>query len=1321
MPRKRNPGGRRRATILLMVVSLLALLFVIVTGYLSLSLYERQTFQRVQRGNVVDRALDSIERLVLSKIGQSLKGSAGTLGGDPKVIVESIPGAPSHGWLASPEPIRDMAVLPSAYNNPSDPNYFSTLPALTSTLPHWLDSYRYVSTSWLDGYSEIPRFVRQLMLEYPTDLNAMFEDVPGSNNPTQQDITRNTLMCFGDADADGFPDTFLPGVARAVDIANEVAGTPVRTPRKERDLLNPNNLSPFQTSAIPGAGTNGRLQELWRAYEELRRFDVAIRVIPHGGMVTLAAPTSAKWNREFVAGMFNHLRRDGQKLGAGANWDDFFDEISNASSAIEGTLRRRGGLLPAYYDSTSQNMQGDRRLPPILRYLEKTWPATFDFSVPVGGDTPAFPSWQRFNLAESNNLGFWRYFRAVWADPKGYNLSVPPADPNSIVHYDRRRWLTTVNNSDDVARKQGADFDPGGALLTTRRGDAKFYLGDLQAAFNPTTGAFLGGPGQAGRRVLIELKKYFTDMLSGHNFAASKSPSDPNQPMTDPNVQAWMLAVNTLQFAAPRRTDGQIDQVYYDDNGSDGAAFPGVFPAGYVPTQRRYAGYAPQPFITQLIAFNGEDDPNEPEKIALLVELYNPNDRDPQFKGTPGDRFALRLDQFAITVNDPNPNLNPTALRILQTNGVNVNLVVPPGAAPDRLPGREFLSFAVHNNDNVFFETPPLMPTNGQGVGYINDVNVQRVSGTPDKITVRLWRRGLVGVPNPVWYQVDVQELSLQGAPNNAQWWAYTHRDTTADHYFGNDDPANPALGRAARWRMAVAFDTNDGSNYKYNVVTSQPGPLGIQFIRETVNQPGPTAGGAAAPTPGVGDSPWTPAVPMPLMNAGATPDLTIHGVKRPRSFPTVGFMLFVPRFAHTEALPGAPAGVNGPLTVWTRAQYNNLASSQQNAAYANLGHMPILDNKQPAKPKTDSYFAKENAGQLPWGLLVFDYFTTHDPNVADPTKIPGRIDINSAPWYVLAGLPVIGPNPPSYNAPLVAASAGFAPAAPAFWSPTTGILFGTNCDPALVQLPSNAPPPPTYTQGGDGPVRARFIGSDPGAFGQFGYRGRFPNQPNGGLVHWDAAPLADSKVGWYRLGPWLAQAAAAYRDRVQIFSSADASQQPWGAYVYSHARNDLSNSDPDLGEYRDESRYGEIRRAKSTPTDKHRGFVSLGELLNVAGFDGTTATDMQFAMSNGLSPSALTSVEQGDFIKSVSLMALLDTHFLTTRSNTYTVYVSIMDRENPQSSVRSQLTVDRSNLLPGVVQTAAPTGKFVTTDGEGLPDVITSKRIGYYNARYDD
>ena len=222
-----------------------------------------------------------------------------------------------------------------------------------------------------------------------------------------------------------------------------------------------------------------------------------------------------------------------------------------------------------------------------------------------------------------------------------------------------------------------------------------------------------------------------------------------------------------------------------------------------------------------------------------------------------------------------------------------------------------------------------------------------------------------------------------------------------------------------------------------------------------------------------------------------------------------------------------------------------------------------------------------------------------------------------------------------------------------------------------------------------------------------------------------------DAQAGWFRVGPQLAQAAAGYRDRIRNVAA---------QYPYTLLRGADMRNDPMAPTYHYRAElpgdsmfpgyaYGPIRRASGA-----RGFVSLGELVNVYGFD-SPVLDMSvqpppfvyWPLGRSITQ---TYVGPPDFFKAVSRMALLDTHFLTTRSNTFTVYVSVMDRENPQASIRSQLTVDRSNLLPKlatdrygrpiVQKSGSDAWAPVIVNNDGLPEIVAQRQIGYYNTQFD-
>ncbi|MCH7526174.1 MAG: hypothetical protein IID39_01935, partial [Planctomycetes bacterium] len=123
-------------------------------------------------------------------------------------------------------------------------------------------------------------------------------------------------------------------------------------------------------------------------------------------------------------------------------------------------------------------------------------------------------------------------------------------------------------------------------------------------------------------------------------------------------------------------------------------------------------------------------------------------------------------------------------------------------------------------------------------------------------------------------------------------------------------------------------------------------------------------------------------------------------------AFSTTGSLLLLSRYANTTSAAFTSALLAG------KDQIDN-------------GRIPIFDQSQlahdPTAPGADPN--DPFALYIPWGQLVFDYFTAlplgneYDPMVPSdmtPTidqgglRVHGRIDINSAPWSVLAGLPMI-------------------------------------------------------------------------------------------------------------------------------------------------------------------------------------------------------------------------------------------------------------------------------------------------------------------------
>jgi hypothetical protein len=1005
-------------------------------------------------------------------------------------------------------------------------------------------------------------------------------------------------------------------------------------------------------------------------------------------------------------------------------------------------------------------------------------------------------------------------------------------------NYDLRHLTTTSSTSDELARKQSSkEPSPLQSIIPrfeTYRGELKFYLGEIQRAF-AADGAGAGGfryVGATGRQLVQRMMPLFYDLLASHADTGGNMPRwgsalDGPPPSGEPTgtesvvnqrEQAVMLALNAIAFAAPRD--------------SETSATPGwIDPAVYGPVQLTaggaeytFAGYAPQPFITEVLAHNNHTldpadvaalegiigtftdttDPAQAETqlrdafnallpsdqpIAVAIELYNPND---PAAGAVIDPFALHNGQFGISIKG-----------VRDTSGIESESPIYPlyspavfedpfGPSAARFPGRTFQTFAVtaQTNNAIF-----------NGVASKKAMAFDFALPQPDTdkdITVRLWRRGkgLDGVPFTAddappatsatpgaWHVVDQMELKLpvptlsdvldnnndfngDGDVTPDEWdiaagsdyWSSAFRDTSVARYMGDSPGDNPFLDVAekdmfgdaagtigrARWGMAADLTYDTDKHYT--------GTLGTQTLGNASWREGGSAGVVDPDLPiSPPNSPprFGPITPLMTMNAGAAATLPIFDPAaapettdlRPASYPTVGFMLFTPRFAHVRIDNGGGAVSEWPMSRTLGEQWRvdrSLMSSPSGTLLrgaaklglypADFGHMPIFDNTGDVKP--GSYF--DAVGAVPWGLLVFDYFTTINPEApgVDPLAVSGRINVNTAPWTLLANLPLLGPvgaTAATAELPIRTRGAahvlttGVAPLAadpaPSFWDPQVGVLVGEHtADDGVTKIP-------------------RFFGVEAVAV-QNSQKGR-PKAPVTGNVRW-------------RLGNWLAQSAAAYRDGVQYLPDTGAVAD-YGVYADSQARGggkylDAGGAVSDVTAYRP-TFYGTTGGVRGAPASSAAtaqptefGFVTVGELLNVKGFDSTLPGNLPGGLA--ASTATTTTLGQGDFVKAVSLVALLDTQWLTTRSNTFTVYTSVIDRQAPQKSVRAQVTVDRSSILPrleyahldagGNVNQIYPLVPVTIMTGNGdrrplradndyaKPRILSEQRGSYVNARFE-
>ncbi|NOT00318.1 MAG: hypothetical protein HOP29_06785 [Phycisphaerales bacterium] len=134
-------------------------------------------------------------------------------------------------------------------------------------------------------------------------------------------------------------------------------------------------------------------------------------------------------------------------------------------------------------------------------------------------------------------------------------------------------------------------------------------------------------------------------------------------------------------------------------------------------------------------------------------------------------------------------------------------------------------------------------------------------------------------------------------------------------------------------------------------------------------------------------------------------------------AFPTTGSLLLLCRHANMEyddTVLGDPEQ-NKPFTADLVAEADQIDN----------GRMPVFDSNVNQRAQVSAQFNGDPlALDIPWGQLVFDYFTAlprknpaRMPNDMKPLidmdglRVHGRVDLNSAPWTVLRGAPFVPMN----------------------------------------------------------------------------------------------------------------------------------------------------------------------------------------------------------------------------------------------------------------------------------------------------------------------
>lgn len=1357
--------ARRRAVILLIVVGMLAMLFITLTAFIQIARFDRETLNLATsndtgvslQGVISDKVVDQVAAATINSLTHA-----------------DIPGAPGNEWLASPNPIRMAPGAPplqryAIHSNSDDPAWrvagngikgnrqlFAQVSRIDVFEP--LFAMHYPSISTLGGSSEAAS--RGLGLA-PIELIRNVGQLGSINEAfNSEDLRANARVPWADADGDGIPDSSPLATMQLTRLAHEVRGKSVAPPPSEqRDFNYEERLS---------ADARERERRRWDRYLESTDFEIAMRIVSNGGHLQLDMGYEHSPMRDFVRGMagwiFDNDPGDTQGVtaftGLPGTVDEFWFELANSADAIEQSMRRRGGLRPP-----AGVLVGDTRptsLPEAVQQLDQELFDRFGsrlYNLALDETTPdKFEDYsQRFNLADTSsqtgtNSG---HDVLVWDAATYLSPDVFNRDPDGDLANDfgRRNLLGAMNYSDDTARQMEPDSESDGnreyGLLD---GQLKFYLGHVEYAFD-SSGAYKGGnPAQGGDptglMIARTLADYYYEMLGGHAEASwhnDEKPTDPFDAGTTEAVsrldQAYMLAVNTLGAAAP----------YNDDAGN---ANQGVIYTPYLTRQvtdskfRRYYGYVPQLYITQLMAhtkpyeFDPDDpedyDPADPEDVAnpkydgvtaLAIEIYNPHDRE----------LALKQYEFVITLEGETFQVPLTNDSLQYTSHLDSKRIQP----------RTFATYSIETviTDIGANATTSFGHYNGPVGSYRKTISSE-MSGTMATVQlVKATRADLASSSSPgSRYAVDemrvpvpspapIERGSTENDYQDAYTWVTVYRDTSEiaqpfawfddlslfpdnDPYRGSNSPSDaPAL-----WRIATPF-TFDPGDLEQPEIGADPESDEVKGAGYKWGEEGGYDAERAASLGVAGPSTseeWMPATVFYTQNPSNPQNRPeINGVFRPAAYPTVGFLAFVPRFSHSvdglyasnEQRPmtqvlgdqlrvrsSDQSGVDDQFDAdGSISYYGNPSVTELTNIPADFGHMPFFDNQQPVR--NNGPLANDH---VPWGMLIFDYFTTHDPFLehrdptdsrevqVDPYRIPGRININAASWYTLAGLPVIDPERAGFG------DAGGAGLSPAFWDRDHGILVGSNSDNSEYR---------------------RTIVDDSGV-------------PTDGAL----LPSFNGSGSMNRLGVNLAQAIEAHRERIQLFdeSGLGATGQTASTNPYIGASQRDPNRSPSQAN-------GPIRTGK--------GFFTLGELLNVRGFDSSEfesnfnsgkVNGNRLAVNGNGGNQPIDPALAGDYYRAISLLALLDSHFVTTRSNTFTAYVSIFDRRNPDDSVRMQMTLDRSNMIRRM-QHDSDTGTIfdpaefnygedifdrrtvsITNEAELRPRVLNEQRIGYFNTRFD-
>lgn len=868
--------------------------------------------------------------------------------------------------------------------------------------------------------------------------------------------------------------------------------------------------------------------------------------------------------------------------------------------------------------------------------------------------------------------------------------------------------------------------------------------------------------GQASYRRAMQLTAYFLAMIQHTTVPGSNDASPSNLQWAEQLRTAVQWAVNAIDFAD---YDGHVD----DDDGDtvigSAADIPDQIgtcltldvdgPGGPEPPFT-VCGVEKQPYITEAYVkrirkgvdlgtgaawYDYEDPPTNSQPCSIYaVELYNPYD------------VALDLDGYLLRVgSSPDINLG-TLVRQLAPRSYVVVANRPddpsvPGANP-------FITGAVVGT-NLFISDAMvidnaseirLLRTNAR-LAELTPAGLVFPANAPAEIEIDRIAPDDVGavVGNPVYWAIDAETLATllgQTAPA-AQANAWLVRDSSLQRHkevAGQTpiywhftlsrqmlfplpwyehpqypDPAQPhvdllptlitsGVTRPAQHNLLGTSSFTGPDSGRTNQQLTAAEFAGIAFSHPPVGNP------IIPAIPGfpVVCADKSPIAPFPVLTADRGAHANTGGTL---AFPTTGTLLLVTRYAQLLDDPANP-GQQLPLTVAATRLPPDLDPARggvgvrtelQQLFRLDNGHLPIFDPDQRCLDGNNSRF-----NNLPWGQLAFEYFT------ALPLEELAR-DLEPATAGVQRLMDLNAVNPAAYRNEYGAVGGA--------WNDPNSTRF---LNYPLVVPVDTASLLGSRVEGRINPSVAPWWVLDglpvlPDATLLDAYN-KIPRTSNGSL-----AALPVPEVEAVRLDPPNTHpnfmAGAWFVHRLIDEKYLDLAHAPW---PYSHPDVNVLPVTPPAGmpsisptlaqymvSYREQRAIGTIDASDPNLV----GFATIGELCNVvrrvtmprpiyfAGqptpLDNPTIEEMRLAVNDYANPTERPFSYLGYLQLVTPIVRMQD--WMTVKNHVFTIYAVIRSSGQPPVTVRTQVTIDRTRCL------------YSPAD---LPERITeTPPISYYNA----